>query len=530
MQHRPLRRLIPIVLIATALACETDLAGSAPEGQPKKGAVKPLAQLEPCKLDPRVKLNLVPEGVCRGARLFFDEPFNGNGRTCGTCHPAENNYTLDRTEVRRRATLNPLDPLFVSADKRFDLDFLETAELDGPFALVLENVDGFEDLEFKYTSRAVSHTLSLATSIARDPADGSSASIKERTGWGGDGAPGQGTLREFADGAIAQHLTRDRARAEGSSFRLATEREKDDLLQFQLALGRVADLEIDKVHLTDLRATEGKTAFVDPRRGRCNHCHGNAGANFLDTGFNRNFATMNRGPLLAVLQKDGSYLYDGGFGGRNLSKPNLRTLTRNPDAYGNGSFSTPPLVEAADTGPFFHAHIAGSDGAEGIEAAVAFYASRMFANSKAGKELEAFFGMPLTLGGLTGDNIGRFLRVLNAAFNLSLTAQRLRAAEEINSSALERSPTVEQGLIRLATEELADALSVLSFAPGPDRLHAAEQAQLTTLVAQLRNAQNLKTRSERKALLAQAERRALAVKRALGSGLDFHLGTGNLMF
>ena len=32
----------------------------------------------------------------RGRRLFMNETFNGNGRTCATCHPPTNNFTIDR--------------------------------------------------------------------------------------------------------------------------------------------------------------------------------------------------------------------------------------------------------------------------------------------------------------------------------------------------------------------------------------------------------------------------------------------------
>ena len=31
----------------------------------------------------------------RGRRLFMEETFNGNGRTCATCHPPTNNFTID---------------------------------------------------------------------------------------------------------------------------------------------------------------------------------------------------------------------------------------------------------------------------------------------------------------------------------------------------------------------------------------------------------------------------------------------------
>ena len=49
--------------------------------------------------------------ISRGATLFFEGRFGGNGRTCGTCHPASNNFD-DRSEFI--TTLPPNDPLFVA--------------------------------------------------------------------------------------------------------------------------------------------------------------------------------------------------------------------------------------------------------------------------------------------------------------------------------------------------------------------------------------------------------------------------------
>ena len=40
--------------------------------------------------------------ISQGAELFFEETFNGNGRTCGTCHPASNNFT-DRSGLHHHA-------------------------------------------------------------------------------------------------------------------------------------------------------------------------------------------------------------------------------------------------------------------------------------------------------------------------------------------------------------------------------------------------------------------------------------------
>ena len=52
--------------------------------------------------------------IMEGAELFFEEKFSGNGRACGTCHPAENNLTIDLAFI---ATLKNNDKLFV-AEKR----------------------------------------------------------------------------------------------------------------------------------------------------------------------------------------------------------------------------------------------------------------------------------------------------------------------------------------------------------------------------------------------------------------------------
>src|SRR6185369_4450754 len=49
--------------------------------------------------------------VRRGSQLFFKETFAGNGRTCGTCHRAENNLTIDPQFI---STLPSSDPLFVA--------------------------------------------------------------------------------------------------------------------------------------------------------------------------------------------------------------------------------------------------------------------------------------------------------------------------------------------------------------------------------------------------------------------------------
>jgi hypothetical protein len=107
-------------------------------------------------VDPDVLVNAL---VAQGAQLFINETFNGNGRTCATCHPASNNFTIDPTYI---ATLPPTDPLFV-AETNPALANLEVPAMLRSRALILENVDGFNH---PGVLRSVPHTLSLSTSIS----------------------------------------------------------------------------------------------------------------------------------------------------------------------------------------------------------------------------------------------------------------------------------------------------------------------------------------------------------------------------
>jgi hypothetical protein len=104
--------------------------------------------------------------IARGRELFFKETFNGNGRTCGTCHPAENNFTIDPAFI---ATLPPDNPLFVAEFVPALKQNFENPRLMREFGLILENLDGFDDLSNKFTMRGVPHVLAMRTSIASPP-------------------------------------------------------------------------------------------------------------------------------------------------------------------------------------------------------------------------------------------------------------------------------------------------------------------------------------------------------------------------
>ncbi len=101
--------------------------------------------------------------VVKGADLFFNETFRGNGRTCGTCHPAENNFTIDPKFI---ATLPPTDPLFVAEFVPALKRHFENPRLMRQFGLIQENLDGFDDLANKFVMRSVPHIFALNMTMA----------------------------------------------------------------------------------------------------------------------------------------------------------------------------------------------------------------------------------------------------------------------------------------------------------------------------------------------------------------------------
>jgi cytochrome c peroxidase len=397
----------------------------------------------------------------RGRRLFMTETFNGNGRTCATCHPPSNNFTIDPAFIAR---LPDDDPLFV-AEFNPDLADLENPDLLRRFGLILENLDGFEaDGVF----RGVPHTLGMAMSMTVNPAgdpaltrpDGST--VANATGWSGDGAPGDGSLRSFAIGAIVQHLPKTTNRVAGKDFRLPTESELDALEAFQLSLGRQAEIDLALMTFADPDVQAGKHLFngVGINRG-CNFCHSNAGAN--SAGNNRNFNT-NTEKLTPAGRPP-----DGGFG---------------PDAtvgagLGNQTFNATSLIEAADTGPFFH-----NNSARTIEDAVRFYTTTTFSPDN-----------PFQLSGAQVNQVAAFLRALNALENIRSSNA---LAQEAQRQPLQARQTIRERVL----PDTEDAIAVLTS--GPLQLYPDAVALLDEALDLETDARDTLRLTFRNALLRQA--------------------------
>jgi hypothetical protein len=156
--------------------------------------------------------------------------------------------------------------------------------------------------------------------------------------------------------------------------------------------------------------------------------------------------------------KNGKFLGFGN-GSANLPPPII------PADQNKRTFNTPVVVEAADTGPFFHDNSIST-----IEGAVAFYNSETFNNSPIGQNIRSLDpdGIGIQLEATEIEAVAAFLRVINVLENIRSSVDlesRAKAATSFSQA---------QELLKLSLSELDDATRVLE---GGD-LHPEAQKKL----------------------------------------------------
>ncbi|HYN21282.1 MAG TPA: hypothetical protein VE078_10010 [Thermoanaerobaculia bacterium] len=382
--------------------------------------------------------------VAQGADLFFNETFSGNGRTCATCHPAENNFTIDPEFI---SDLPSNDPLFVAEHNPALAEHFEKPALMRELGLILENADGTDDLANKFVMRGVPHLQGLSRYLLNGVGDGTTTPPNQRLGWGGDGAPGSGTLRDFATGAVVQHFTKSLNRTPGPDFRLPNDAELDAMEAFQLVLGRQDNPNINAITLRNPMANLGRVQH-NGLSARCAVCHVNGGANSpAVNGTNRNFdigvGRLPNHPADLILP--GNLPPDGGFG----TTPSFDPITNAFRGFGNVNndirFNTQAGVESVDTPPFFHNNAVFT-----IEEAVGYYNSQAFKKSQSGIALPN-----LAMETTEVENIAAFLRVMSALENIR------ESLEQDQGVLQERDRDTAKRLAHLASFDTEDAVQVL---------------------------------------------------------------------
>jgi cytochrome c peroxidase len=263
----------------------------------------------------------------------------------------------------------------------------------------------------------------------------------------------------------------------------------DAMEAFQLSLGRDTDFNLAKITFTDAKVNTGKSLFIngaDPPdqnfTGTCSFCHTNAGANAAALGNqNRNFNTnvedrdhpaRNGNPDV----QDPNFPFDGGFG-RTPPDPNPKGI------FGNQTFNTASVVEAADTAPFFHNNVERT-----LKAAVAFYSGAEFnAPPRAAR---------FNFSDAQNEQIADFLRGVNTLQNIDVAVREL---QEILDN--RNNPRNEQNKrLQTAFEETQDAIDVLT---GQDIFQSA-LPHLTTARDSISQALQNGDPAQRRVLVQQA--------------------------
>ncbi len=295
--------------------------------------------------------------VAQGEQLFNNETFNGNGRTCATCHAAAEAFGLTPAGIATLFASSPSDPLFV-AETNPVLATLENSclmRLGNTRGLILENIDGFSNPP---NFRGSPHLFNLA--------------LTAPYGLSGEFAD----LRVFSTGAVMQHFTQTMARTSGVDFTLPTSGELDALEAFMNSITFPADGNLDLNRMITFAIAQGADAsaiasgqalFFGPQ-AQCSSCHSGPALADADGSLGTGNLAFNTGVVDLPAN-----LNDGCSGG-----PGDPTLPLPAEAAGSRVFSTPALVGVNLTAPFFHDNSASS-----LLLAVNFYDSAEFAASPA---------------------------------------------------------------------------------------------------------------------------------------------------
>ena len=367
--------------------------------------------------------------VDEGRRVFSEETFGGNGRTCSTCHIPAEGFNISPAAIAKLPK-KQRDLLFVASVPGFEnTALIESRALfnisGGPAPLCpgddpscFADDDGRSGPLFRGSMNIAA--LDLTTTVDEDavaagdfhgtpllPPECSTGVEFDlpQLGWAGDGSPGtpkvldgddvcqmhhgafdmdaDGSVRAFASGAIAQHFTRSLNRIPGVDFRRATAAELDALEAFQLWLGRrpltkrenaaqgtenATEFNILQLDFKDPRVALGRDHFASNDGATCNGCHTNAGALGGGGGGNNNTITS------VALAAD-----DIGVPVTGFPIPDDEGTVATAFAGGDSgtlshAFNVQSIIEAAEKKAWFHNHkVVGN-----FEEAIAHYGSDDF--------------------------------------------------------------------------------------------------------------------------------------------------------
>ena len=256
------------------------------------------------------------EQIDEGFRVFMVEEFDGNGRTCGTCHIPDESYNIFPHTIKHMKRKD--------RDKVFAINVPGLENIDIIVARGLFNVSGSADacradIPGCWGAEGEEHSDPIfrgsmglhGMKLTSKPSDNypgtpmlpiecstGVTALLPQIGWAGDGSPGtskmvddpattdvdesydcqinhdvydfdaDGSFRAFATGAILQHFTGSLDRIPGSDFRFATAAELDAMEAFTLWLGRRALNAEENAIQGTVNATEFDVKLLDFKDAR----------------------------------------------------------------------------------------------------------------------------------------------------------------------------------------------------------------------------------------------------------------------
>lgn len=283
----------------------------------------------------------------RGKKLFKKETFDGNDRTCETCHSGKDG-TLSPEEVEKAFQRDPEGPLFRSIDSDDgEGDAYTRLRENATVRVVVElppNLRPLDDLTATHV--VLNRAIPTTNNVALDPV----LMVDGR----------QPDLESQALGAIHDHAENGRA---------PTDAELSDIAAFEETLYSSNKLKKFANGGPAPTLPEGRTA--SERRGRtwflpdqvCGSCHSgpmlNETSEFHASGPGHRFDFVLAGELLsqpnplrewAVIDPEtGDFLFDFGF---PFPDPGRMIATGNPAEA--TAFKIPTLWGVKDTAPYFH--------------------------------------------------------------------------------------------------------------------------------------------------------------------------------
>ena len=289
---------------------------------------------------------LSQEAVANGKKLFEQETFGGNGRTCAACHGATTG-TVSPAEAQARFAANPNDALFRSIDSDDGIGSSFTSLLeDATIRVTIPLPAGWSLAEDPSATsvtfrRAIPSTLNVPSFDPILMVDGRNDSLQAQ-----------------AHGAINSHYQPGRQPTTAELDAIAAHQQTNKfftsnvLKDFANGIGPAPTLPPG----TTASEIRGREWFIDQPQGICSHCHSGPMLNQTNEFLQAPFPPGTRffTAFVSEFNKAGNPVHTFVTPGGTFTSPDPGRALITGNAQDANFFRIPTLWGSAQTGPWFH--------------------------------------------------------------------------------------------------------------------------------------------------------------------------------